>query len=175
MLLLQSYLFFFFFNDTATTEIYTLSLHDALPISAQRRERRPVEGRHRAAVNDDVAGIRLQQPHHMLEGHALPRAGIADDDRRLAVLDAQRESLEHGAAVERLAQVLKLDHRSSTRAQKASSTSSSTAEYTTARVVLLPTPSAPPRVESPTTHPTRVMVHPNVALLKRPNQVSFNR
>src|SRR2546426_5250403 len=28
--------FFFFFNDTATTEIYTLSLHDALPISAPR-------------------------------------------------------------------------------------------------------------------------------------------
>src|SRR2546430_13657245 len=27
-------LFFFFFNDTATTEIYTLSLHDALPIYA---------------------------------------------------------------------------------------------------------------------------------------------
>src|SRR3712207_8784025 len=26
----------FFFNDTATTEIYTLSLHDALPISHQR-------------------------------------------------------------------------------------------------------------------------------------------
>src|SRR3712207_9507604 len=31
--LLAMYLFvFFFFNDTATTEIYTLSLHDALPI-----------------------------------------------------------------------------------------------------------------------------------------------
>src|SRR3712207_9090251 len=28
--------FFFFFNDTATTEIYTLSLHDALPISLNR-------------------------------------------------------------------------------------------------------------------------------------------
>src|SRR5690348_17744410 len=27
---------FFFFNDTATTEIYTLSLHDALPICQQR-------------------------------------------------------------------------------------------------------------------------------------------
>src|SRR3712207_8443572 len=27
---------FFFFNDTATTEIYTLSLHDALPISARQ-------------------------------------------------------------------------------------------------------------------------------------------
>src|SRR5256885_7024819 len=30
---LALFLFFFFFNDTATTEIYTLSLHDALPIS----------------------------------------------------------------------------------------------------------------------------------------------
>src|SRR5215467_6807587 len=29
-----SFDFFFFFNDTATTEIYTLSLHDALPIFA---------------------------------------------------------------------------------------------------------------------------------------------
>src|SRR3712207_6916916 len=29
--------FFFFFNDTATTEIYTLSLHDALPIFAFHR------------------------------------------------------------------------------------------------------------------------------------------
>src|SRR2546422_2719018 len=30
---------FFFFNDTATTEIYTLSLHDALPISCLRAHR----------------------------------------------------------------------------------------------------------------------------------------
>ena len=29
---------FFFFNDTATTEIYTLSLHDALPISKTAKE-----------------------------------------------------------------------------------------------------------------------------------------
>src|SRR2546426_7674105 len=28
---------FFFFNDTATTEIYTLSLHDALPICIERK------------------------------------------------------------------------------------------------------------------------------------------
>src|SRR5438067_8958735 len=32
VLLFLFYSFFFFFNDTATTEIYTLSLHDALPI-----------------------------------------------------------------------------------------------------------------------------------------------
>src|SRR2546427_8245070 len=36
-------LFLFFFNDTATTEIYTLSLHDALPIFPRPRE--PVPGR----------------------------------------------------------------------------------------------------------------------------------
>src|SRR6266487_6566825 len=34
-----AFLCFFFFNDTATTEIYTLSLHDALPIPPRRRER----------------------------------------------------------------------------------------------------------------------------------------
>src|SRR2546426_3648987 len=34
--------FFFFFNDTATTEIYTLSLHDALPISVRNPARRGV-------------------------------------------------------------------------------------------------------------------------------------
>src|SRR2546422_4783697 len=33
MIWLRPISFFFFFNDTATTEIYTLSLHDALPIS----------------------------------------------------------------------------------------------------------------------------------------------
>src|SRR6266568_5914637 len=41
------FLLFFFFNDTATTEIYTLSLHDALPILAgnqRRSDRRGAEG-----------------------------------------------------------------------------------------------------------------------------------
>src|SRR2546426_9122509 len=36
LLLILSLLVFFFFNDTATTEIYTLSLHDALPIFLDR-------------------------------------------------------------------------------------------------------------------------------------------
>src|SRR2546422_569322 len=54
-------MYFFFFNDTATTEIYTLSLHDALPISPGRppaapcvacawRARAPARQRGRAAV-----------------------------------------------------------------------------------------------------------------------------
>src|SRR2546422_2553034 len=51
---------FFFFNDTATTEIYTLSLHDALPISAGRRtpggrdDERCGAGSHRAAIRADA-------------------------------------------------------------------------------------------------------------------------
>src|SRR6266446_9823671 len=36
------FVFFFFFNDTATTEIYTLSLHDALPISSQIVQAPPI-------------------------------------------------------------------------------------------------------------------------------------
>src|SRR3712207_6880109 len=46
----------FFFNDTATTEIYTLSLHDALPISfrAERSALRPL----RAPRADGAAGGR---------------------------------------------------------------------------------------------------------------------
>src|SRR3712207_9172298 len=41
---------FFFFNDTATTEIYTLSLHDALPILAAQDE-----GVHRQAGDQAAA------------------------------------------------------------------------------------------------------------------------
>src|SRR2546427_1558884 len=57
---------FFFFNDTATTEIYTLSLHDALPIFAQRLP----------AGLDDV----FRAPHG---APALRTAGGLDDDARL--------------------------------------------------------------------------------------------
>ena len=47
LLLLLLFLFIFFFNDTATTEIYTLSLHDALPICmrvGQRVQRHQADG-----------------------------------------------------------------------------------------------------------------------------------
>src|SRR2546426_595949 len=48
----RHHLIFFFFNDTATTEIYTLSLHDALPISHReglRKQRRAARARPRGA------------------------------------------------------------------------------------------------------------------------------
>src|SRR5258708_17169803 len=44
------YLIFFFFNDTATTEIYTLSLHDALPIC----DLQAVVQEHEQVVGDDA-------------------------------------------------------------------------------------------------------------------------
>src|SRR3712207_8789357 len=66
---------FFFFNDTATTEIYTLSLHDALPIWTRRRQRpdpgplrrrrdRPGAGRgarHRPQRDDGRPGRRSEE------------------------------------------------------------------------------------------------------------------
>src|SRR5256885_14062934 len=51
-----SLVFFFFFNDTATTEIYTLSLHDALPIWAGVRIRAPHRTRRRGSPAPDVQG-----------------------------------------------------------------------------------------------------------------------
>src|SRR2546430_15552350 len=57
---------FFFFNDTATTEIYTLSLHDALPIShPPRRARRQARcRRHRArGAVADRKSTRLNSSH----------------------------------------------------------------------------------------------------------------
>src|SRR5256885_9700523 len=66
---------FFFFNDTATTEIYTLSLHDALPIW-----RRPV-GCRNARVGDELAAAALQlrgDPRRRQPQPALGRPGGAD-------------------------------------------------------------------------------------------------
>src|SRR5262245_65819493 len=48
MLYSSSFFYYFFFNATATTEIYTLSLHDALPISHGTRLRTP--GPHSAQI-----------------------------------------------------------------------------------------------------------------------------
>src|SRR3712207_7824910 len=61
---------FFFFNDTATTEIYTLSLHDALPISPPLRRRaqgdpdRLGQGRPGARAQEEP-----QQDGPVLQGH----------------------------------------------------------------------------------------------------------
>src|SRR3712207_7804397 len=46
--------FVFFFNDTATTEIYTLSLHDALPISSSPESGSPITSVRKAATSSAV-------------------------------------------------------------------------------------------------------------------------
>src|SRR2546426_6601078 len=66
--------FFFFFNDTATTEIYTLSLHDALPIcgtcataAATRSWRRPCwTGAGRSTGRSEEHTSELQSPCNLV-------------------------------------------------------------------------------------------------------------
>src|SRR2546430_9165959 len=50
---------FFFFNDTATTEIYTLSLHDALPISYTETGGETARGLHAIRVLEDKKDFTL--------------------------------------------------------------------------------------------------------------------
>src|ERR1039457_7538733 len=64
ILLVFVMLFLFFFNDTATTEIYTLSLHDALPIlSASYRSWCSTMGQFRFANALDRKSTRLNSSH----------------------------------------------------------------------------------------------------------------
>src|SRR5947207_12442306 len=65
---------FFFFNHTATTEIYTLSLHDALPIS-DRRRRGAQRGERRT---DRRGGCRVAAPIR----HPAPRHPPRRDRKR---------------------------------------------------------------------------------------------
>src|SRR5439155_20028523 len=54
----------FFFNDTATTEIYTLSLHDALPICGQRPH-----GDAERQVCEPLAELRVERLAYRSEEH----------------------------------------------------------------------------------------------------------
>src|SRR3712207_9402889 len=94
---------FFFFNDTATTEIYTLSLHDALPIFPLGEVLHDVavvvhERRTRPLDADLLVALDLLLERHDAEDQGLrPRraAGDVDVDR-----DHPVRAHEHGVAVE---------------------------------------------------------------------------
>src|SRR5256885_8782118 len=77
---------FFFFNDTATTEIYTLSLHDALPIYQQMRHAREV-GDHRLAA-DVLAERQGEGRVHLVVS---PRADDLPERDHLALLVRSEE------------------------------------------------------------------------------------
>src|SRR5689334_25423268 len=79
--------FFFFFNDTPTTEIYTLSLHDALPISARRGPLGHGARRVATAVVDRDRQVRV-------------RGGLAPDrlapgDRKSTRLNSSHSSISY--------------------------------------------------------------------------------
>src|SRR2546430_4126126 len=78
--------FFFFFNDTATTEIYTLSLHDALPISS-------VGGR--AARRHAAQGVRLDEGEDLAE--PVQRDGLAHEvgDRKSTRLNSSHSQISY--------------------------------------------------------------------------------
>src|SRR3712207_8732109 len=81
---------FFFFNDTATTEIYTLSLHDALPIFVAGGDgRADLVARHERDVVDGEDVRRV--------GHRHEQAVLADarDGHRLVALGGGGRSEEH--------------------------------------------------------------------------------
>src|SRR2546426_9343368 len=58
-------LWLFFFNDTATTEIYTLSLHDALPISSRNawRDGKPSAFATRAGMGPASSSVSRSEEH----------------------------------------------------------------------------------------------------------------
>src|SRR3712207_7385150 len=78
------FVFFFFFNDTATTEIYTLSLHDALPIfgghvldpPARRRAEERVQV---AELHGDPAAPAREAGERRV-GHAEGEAGLRSEE-----------------------------------------------------------------------------------------------
>src|SRR2546430_13080720 len=71
---IASFFSFFFFNDTATTEIYTLSLHDALPIYlGQNRPLRGQDPPHRARTRL-VAAVPQQEGRIDLRAHGRDRS-----------------------------------------------------------------------------------------------------
>src|SRR2546430_10956630 len=71
MLYITALLFsFFFFNDTATTEIYTLSLHDALPICAKYLALAEKEGLVPAETHDLSALRTILSTGSPLAGHS---------------------------------------------------------------------------------------------------------
>src|SRR2546422_3391214 len=67
--------FFFFFNDTATTEIYTLSLHDALPISLTR-------------MTQDLAMFKGMTPEQIGPQYIAPVAAFLARDRKSTRLNS---------------------------------------------------------------------------------------
>src|SRR3712207_7724064 len=80
---------FFFFNDTATTEIYTLSLHDALPICAAQ-----LGGAAGHDVGDAVDRLRALVVVVVSREHQ-PHAVAAEQDRKSTRLNSSHANISY--------------------------------------------------------------------------------
>src|SRR3712207_7611421 len=78
---------FFFFNDTATTEIYTLSLHDALPISRQPGDQQQLDHQGQGGVQADE----LRDG----EDAVLARAAGDEQDRKSTRLNSSHANISY--------------------------------------------------------------------------------
>src|SRR5256886_11904833 len=97
---------FFFFNDTATTEIYTLSLHDALPI-LRDQVRRLLEGWTLADPNPGAYGAALQRMARAAPDRAVTPEGehATEPDRIVAMaLEVDTVNAHVLAAADRVVQ-----------------------------------------------------------------------
>src|SRR5262245_62695915 len=65
------FVFSFFFNDTATTEIYTLSLHDALPISQSAGEEQAPVVRIQKRIFEEAVAMDARSEEHTSELQSL--------------------------------------------------------------------------------------------------------
>src|SRR5690348_18512614 len=82
-----------FFADTAPTEIYTLSLHDALPISAARVVGGALGGRDSARVSLHDQGEPVPHAHQAPDGHARYYERLGD--RKSTRLNSSHPSISY--------------------------------------------------------------------------------
>src|SRR3712207_8576893 len=81
---------FFFLNDTATTEIYTLSLHDALPIYAGEDEAGLDPVLVRVHADDEAAGAARVVLARLLDGVEGAEAGVARSEEHTSELQSRQ-------------------------------------------------------------------------------------
>src|SRR5439155_6353649 len=100
--MLLQYIHFFFFNDTATTEIYTLSLHDALPIliasawrhgPAVEQHTPPYSSWVRSHQRSEEHTSELQSRGHLVCRLLLEKKNVLYDQRYAMFVRHSREAL----------------------------------------------------------------------------------
>src|SRR5688572_31202449 len=92
-------MYFFFFNAPATPEIYTLSLHDALPICepAIGLETEPIQVGQSPSLHEEVYPSRVQEHRHCIRRCSVPvgQAVDRDGDRKSTRLNSSHSQISY--------------------------------------------------------------------------------